>query len=63
MYFPGVQAQLALPLGSVLPSTTCFLHLEVISIFPAQTPVAVSILYLLAMACLSPELKIHMLNT
>lgn len=39
VYFPGVQAQLTLPLGSVLPSTTCFLHLEVISIFPAHTPV------------------------
>ena len=30
---------LALDYGSVLPSTTCFLHLEVISIFPAHTPV------------------------
>ena len=39
VYFPGVQAQIALPLGSLLPSTTCFLHLEVISIFPAHAPV------------------------
>ena len=39
VYFPGVQAQLSLPLGLVLPSITCVLHLEVISIFPAHTSV------------------------